>query len=387
MWDDLQAELTLLEHRNLLRTLSTVEAVDGPRVRIDGRWGVAWCTNDYLGLSQHPRLAAAAAEAAKQWGVGARASRLLAGSTQVHAELEARVARWCSAEAAVVFASGYLANLGTLCTIAGPDDVILVDRLAHASLIDACRASRALLRVFRHNDVAQVRRLLPRYARARRRVIVTEGLFSMDGDFAPLADLLDAARACRAVVYLDDAHGVFALGASGRGSPERAGVSSDDMIYMGTLGKALGCQGGFIVGPASLIRAVHNRARAFIYATALAVPVAAAACEAVQVLEDDASPRLRLAERVGWLQQQLQSAGLLTARPSSHVVPIFLGVSSRAVRVASRLWEQGIFAPAIRPPTVPEGTARLRLSVSALHTQEQVDQLVAALRDVVSEAP
>lgn len=235
---------------------------------------VTWCSNDYLGLSLHPRVIRAACEAAQRWGVGARASRLLAGSTALHAKLEAQLAACFGAEAAIVFPSGYLANLGTISALLGPEDVVLVDRLAHASLIDACRASRARLRVFRHHDVEQVASLLSRSTTARRRMVVTEGVFSMDGDRAPLAQLADVVNAHDALLYLDDAHGAFVLGATGRGSPEAAGVAHGSMIYMGTLGKALGSQGGFVVGSKALVDFLRNRARHFIYATALATPVA-----------------------------------------------------------------------------------------------------------------
>ncbi|MBI3322949.1 MAG: aminotransferase class I/II-fold pyridoxal phosphate-dependent enzyme, partial [Candidatus Omnitrophica bacterium] len=274
-----EEELRALQGRDLLRRLTTIEEVRGAEVRLDGRWLVCWCSNDYLGLSLHPAVIRAAARAAARWGVGARASRLLAGSTALHAGLEDALAEFFGAEGAVVFASGYLANLGTLSALVGPRDLVVVDRLAHASLIDACRASRATLRVFPHNDVAALSRLLTR--RGGRRLVVTEGVFSMDGDRAPLAELLDVVQRHDAFLYVDDAHGAGVLGDTGRGSPEEAGVPHEHLLYMGTLGKALGAQGGFVAGPAPLIALLHNRARPFIYATALAPPAAAAALEAL----------------------------------------------------------------------------------------------------------
>jgi len=288
-------ELGGLGRRDLLRHPVTLEAVDGARVRIRGRWVTSWAGNDYLGFSTHPRLLRAAAKAAERWGVGARASRLLAGTTQLHEELERALAAFFGAEAACVFPSGYLANLGCLQALADVGDVVVADRLVHASLVDACRLSRATFRVFRHNDPAHLGQLLARYRRARRRVVVTEGVFSMEGHAAPLGALLAVTRTHGAVLYLDDAHGAFILGARGRGTPEQEGLPHGAMIYMGTLGKALGCQGAFLVGSGALVRMLQNRARPFLYTTALAPPLVAAALEGLRLIEAGGSTRERLA--------------------------------------------------------------------------------------------
>lgn len=381
--------------QGLLREVTPVEAVDGPRVRLRGRDVIWWCSNDYLGLSQHPSLAAAAAEASSRWGVGARASRLLGGTTACHEQLEGALAQWFGAEAALVYASGYLANLGILGCLLTAHDAVLVDRLAHASLVDAARATRARLRPFHHNDPLHAASLLVRLRGARRRVIVTEGVFSMDGDCAPLAELLDVAEAHDALLYVDDAHGAFVLGPRGRGAPEAAGLSHERFLYMGTLGKALGCQGGFVVGPRRVVQFLQNRSRPFIYATGLAVPVAAAALEALRVVEREGERRELLRQRARDLHAQLgdavgavatRSAVLPLERPS-HIVPVILGEAQRAVAVSERLWERGIWAPAIRPPTVRRGTARLRLSVTARHTREQIDALAHAVRDALGTLP
>jgi len=325
----------------------------------------------------------AAARAAARWGAGARASRLLAGSTALHAGLEGALAEFFGAEGAVAFASGYLANLGTLSALAGPRDLVVVDRLAHASLIDACRACRATFRVFPHNDVAELSRILKRHGaahRAGRRLVVTEGVFSMDGDRAPLAELLNIVRRHDAFLYVDDAHGAGVLGDTGRGSPEEAGVPHEHLLYMGTLGKALGAQGGFVVGPAPLIALLHNRARPFIYATALAPPAAAAALEALRIVREDPAPRARLRRNVERLGARLDV-------PASHIMPVIVGSARRACELSEALLARGLLAPAIRPPTVPEGTARLRLSVSALHTDEHIDALASALRELLHPRP
>ncbi len=364
---------------DLFRVVTSLEALRGVRARIDGRWVTLWCTNDYLGLSQHPRLIHAASRAMARWGVGARASRLLAGSTHLHEQLEDALAKFFHTDSAVVFASGYLANLGAIPALVGRDDLILVDRLAHASLIDACRLSHATLRVFHHQDPAHVRALLARYP-ARRRLIVTEGIFSMDGDAAPLRALQDVARAAGAWLYLDDAHGAFAVGATGRGSPEVAGVPHDELIYMGTLGKALGAQGAFVAGSTRLIQLMQNRARTFIYATALACPVVAAASEGIRLVARSPQARAQLAANSQRLVRALSQSGFVPpTQPVSHIVPVIVGSPRQARALAAHLWARGMFAPAIRPPTVPEGTARIRLSVSAAHTTSQIARLVQAL--------
>jgi 8-amino-7-oxononanoate synthase len=379
----LEEELRGLEDRRLFRRLKTLEAIDGPVVTIEGTRLVNWCSNDYLGLSTHPALTEAAARAARDWGVGARASRLLAGTARWHTELEAALADWFRTESAIVFPSGYLANLGTLGALAGVQDVVLVDRRAHASLIDAARATRAALRVFRHNDPEHVAHLLERLPKARRRFIVTEGLFSMDGDRAPLAELLEVAEAYHAVLYVDDAHGAFVLGAAGRGSPEAGGLSIDRFLYMGTLGKALGCQGGFVAGSRSLIEFLRNRSRPFIYTTALAVPIAAAAVRALELVRDEPQRRQMLQMRAERLHAQLSACGLVAGEPS-HIIPVVVGETARTLELAEALWTRGIWASAIRPPTVPPGTARLRLSVTTLHTEAQIDALVTALREALA---
>jgi 8-amino-7-oxononanoate synthase len=379
---DLSDELQALERGGLRRRLTAIEAVRGPMVRVQGRELVCWCSNDYLGLSGHPALATAASRAAAEWGIGARASRLLAGTTSCHVQLEASLAAFFGAEAALVFPSGYLANLGTLRALLAPEDAVFVDRLAHASLIEATRQTGARFRLFAHNDLDQLDALVAREPRARRRIIVSEGVFSMEGDQAPLSALVALAERHEALLYLDDAHGAFVVGQTGRGTPEAAGVGHERLLYMGTLGKGLGCQGGFVIGPRVLIEYLHNRARSFIYATALAVPVAAAACEALRIVALEPQRRWRLAERSAQLHEALSGAGLrrLDAGPS-HIVPVVVGEAARASALAARLWAAGIWAPAIRPPTVPRGAARLRLSVTAPHEPDHTEALVAALRE------
>ena len=373
----LDEELLTLRDRHVFREPVIIEASDGARIRIGGRWVLNCASNDYLGLSDDARVIRAAQATAMAWGVGAKASRLLAGSTRVHQDLERELAQLFQAEACVVFGSGYLANLGALHALANDEDFVVVDRLAHASLIDACRATRATLRVFHHNDPEHLRAVLRQYPRGRRRLVVTEGLFSMDGDRAPLAELVRVAESGGACVYLDDAHGVFATGQRGLGTIEQEGVSVDRVILMGTLGKALGAQGGFVVGSETLIRAVQNRARTFIYSTALATPIAAAALEALRIVREQPELRRRLATAVRQFQ-----ASRGTRQPASHIIPMVVGTSNAALTLAHGLWDRGIFAPAVRPPTVPEGTARIRISLTTQHTADQLTRCAKALSEL-----
>ena len=379
---DLSSELVALRRKGLDRRLITVEAIGGPVVRVEGKTVVSWCSNDYLGLSSHPALAEAAARAAAAFGIGARASRLLAGTTSWHARLEESLAAWFGAEAALVYSSGYLTSLGSLAALLSSQDAVYLDRCAHASLFDAARASRATVRIFQHDDVADLTRVLSR-ATARRRVVITEGVFSMDGDVPPLAELVEVAETHGALVYLDDAHGAFVLGATGRGAPEAAGIPHRRLLYMATLGKALGCQGGCVVGPRVLIDLLRHRARTFIYTTAPSVPVTAAAVAALEVLRSEPQRREVLWERVHRLRRGLGSVGIEPGASASPIIPILIGGTRQATDLSRRLWERGLWAPAIRPPTVPEGAARLRLSVTARHTEAQIDQLVEALRDAL----
>ncbi|HEX9780612.1 MAG TPA: 8-amino-7-oxononanoate synthase [bacterium] len=376
----LQADLDSLERRQLLRGMTVLDAAEGSAVSIRGRRIVCFCLNDYLGLSRHPRVSDAAARSARDWGVGARASRLLAGTTRIHEALEGALAEWHGAARALVYSSGFLANLGTITSLVSAGDCVLIDRLSHASLIDAARASRATLKVFRHNDVGQVRALLGRAGGSRRSLVITEGVFSMDGDAAPLRELAEAAGAHGALVYVDDAHGAFVRGRCGRGSLEAAGLDErSPVVYMATLGKALGSQGGFVAGPAALIRTLENRARSFIYSTALAVPAAAAALEALRLLGEEPWRRASLEARARQLHAGLRERGFRTPATASHIAPVVVGAPASALALAEVLWDRGLWCPAIRPPTVPAGTSRLRLSLTADHREEDVEAVLGAL--------
>lgn len=381
LFAELRQELDALEAQGLRRQVRCIETIDGAHMRVDGQEVVCWCSNDTLGLSVHPVLIEAASKAARKWGVGARASRLLSGTTTCHRDLEEALASWFKAESAIVFASGYLANHGALTALLESHDAVVVDRLVHASLIDAAKASGATLRVFRHNDPGHLEEVLGR-TQGRRKWVVSEGVFSMDGDRAPLKDLLAVTQKQGAVLYLDDAHGAFATGQTGRGTPEVLGVDPAALIYMGTLGKALGSQGGFLIGSSDWIEWLRQRARSWIYTTALSVPAAAAALAALNLLEYDRSPQKQLQENTRALFAHLSGQKAIPREASaSHILPWITGSTSSALALASKLWDAGIWCPAIRPPTVPKNTARLRLSVSALHSKEDIERLVSVLKE------
>ena len=343
---------------------------------------LSFASNDYLGLAAHPALAAAAAEVAARDGFGASASRLVTGDLPAHRTLEAGLASFVGLPSALLFPSGYQTNLGVLCALAGPDDLIVSDALNHASIIDGCRLTRARVAVYPHLDAATARRQLAEGGAARRRLLVTESLFSMDGDVAPLAELARAAADTDAILVVDEAHALGVLGPGGRGLAAAAGVVPD--VLVGTLGKAFGAGGGFAAGVAPLRDLLVNRARTFIFTTAIPPPVAAAAAAALAIVAGPEGERRRTIldghRRV--LGAGLVARGLRAEAAPGPIASVVLGTEARALTVAAALRDRGLWVPAIRPPTVPPGTARLRITLSAEHEGEDV----AALADALAEA-
>jgi 8-amino-7-oxononanoate synthase len=339
---------------------------------------VPFCSNDYLGLRRDPRLAEAAAAAAREFGTGAGSSRLIGGSLPLTAGLERDLAAFKGYEAALVFTSGYQAAVGTISALVGAGDEVYLDKLDHASLIDGARLSRARLHTYAHGDTARLRRLLQRAPRGRR-LVITDGLFSMDGDVAPLREIGELAARFEAGVMVDEAHATGCLGEGGRGSAELLGAEHLVAISMGTLSKALGSLGGFVCASRRAVDVLVNRARSFIYTTAAAPPQLAAASAALSIVRAEPQRRERLARRAELLRTSLSDAGFDTGRSTTHVVPVILGENSAALSAAAYLRENGYFCPAVRYPTVPRGTARLRLSVSSEHSPDDVRGLVDVL--------
>ncbi len=379
---DLAARLAGLRARGLLRATREVQGAQGPHVRLDGRQVLLLCSNNYLGLAEHPRVREAAAEAAVRWGAGAGAARLVSGTMTPHRELETALAAFKDREAALLFGSGYLANIGVISALAGPGEVVFSDALNHASIIDGCRLARAEVFVYRHLDTEHLRWGLER-AGSRAALIVSDGVFSMDGDVAPVAEITELGRRFGARVMVDEAHGTGTLGPGGRGACAEAGVAQEVDVLLGTLGKALGSQGAFVAGNRELLRYLMNAARTFVFSTAVAPPAVGAALAALELLIGDPGMVDRLAARGAALRDELERRGLGTHGSRTQIVPLVLGDPELAVGVCERALERGVFAQAIRPPTVAPGTSRLRMAVMATHEE---DELRAAAATIVSAA-
>jgi 8-amino-7-oxononanoate synthase len=385
--DVLGAALDRLTRAGLRRTLGCVERRRPGTVAIDGREVVDFASNDYLGLAADERLREAVRHALDDSALGAASARLIAGNHPLHAALERDLAAFKGTEAALLFASGYAANIGTIPALIGRRDAVYGDALNHASLIDGCRLSGAEFRTFPHCDVDALAALLDAdRGRYRRQLIVVDGVFSMDGDLAPLDRLVPLARAANAWLYVDDAHATGVLGAHGRGCAEHWGgrVEGEIDVVMGTLGKALGTMGAFVCGSRTLIDYLTNRARAFVFTTGTPPALAAAAATAVQIAHTEDWRRTRLRSNARRLRDGLRSLGLVVPGPDDgHIVPIVVGDAERAVRLGAALRARGFLVGAVRPPTVPLGGSRLRLSLSAAHMEAQIDGVVGALSETL----
>ncbi|MBI5015305.1 MAG: 8-amino-7-oxononanoate synthase [Deltaproteobacteria bacterium] len=378
-----ERDLEAVAAADALRSLRPLEGPTAARVRVEGRELRNFSSNDYLGLAADPRLAEAAGAAARRWGSGAGASRLITGTLGIHGELEEALAALKGAETALLFSTGYQANLGLLQALA-PEGVILSDELNHASLVDGCRLARAQVAVYRHGDTNHLADLLSQHADAPRTIVATDGVFSMDGDLAPLPALLAAAEPRGGLVIVDDAHATGVLGA-GRGTAHHLGVDPGRVVHMGTLGKALGSFGAFVAGPAPIRDLLVNRARSLIYTTAPPPPAVGAALAALGVLRDEPW-RLGALERNGRaLREGLRALGFRVSEAPTPIVPLVLGGNRRTLRWSRGLWERGFWVHPIRPPTVPEGTSRLRLTVTAAHTAADLAGLLQALAEVARE--
>lgn len=378
--ESLQADLARLKARDLYRSRRVVaERGVGPVVLADGRRLIDFCSNDYLGLARDLRPAEAMSRAVRTWGTGATSAHLVTGHTAVHHALEDDLARFTGRERALLFSTGYMANLGVVAALAGRHDLIVEDRLNHASLIDAARLAGAVTRRFSHADPEAAARRLE-VGRGRRRLIVTDGVFSMDGDMAPLRQLADVAQRHGAWLVVDDAHGLGVLGDSGRGSLEACGVAPEEApVLVGTLGKAFGTFGAFVAGSASLVETLIQRARTYIYTTAPPPPVAAASRRCLEIAIAEPWRRARVHSLIHRFRAGAASLGIRLAESLSPIQPILIGDPAAALEASDDLFRQGMWVVAIRPPTVPKGSARLRVTLSAAHRDEDVDDLLEAL--------
>jgi 8-amino-7-oxononanoate synthase len=372
--------LAIQSERGLRRAVRRVEPIDGRTVKIDGRVVINLGSNNYLGLSGHPEVIEAAATALKTHGGGSTGARLTSGTNHNHIELEADIAEWKGAEAALLFTSGYACALGTIPAIVGPQDLILSDELNHACLIDGARLSRATIRVFAHNDMSQLQSLLVDRSRFRHTLVVTEGVFSMDGDLSPLPAIVEICEAHDAWLMLDDAHGGGVLGPGGAGTAAHFGLTARVPIQMGTLSKSLGFEGGFIAGSRPLIDMLVNKARSFIFNTSAPASTIAGARKALALCQAEEERREALYINGSLLRDGLKSAGYEVPTGISPIIPVIVGGAEETVQLSSRLMDRGIWAPAIRPPTVPDGKARLRMSLTADHTVDDIKRIIAAMK-------
>jgi 8-amino-7-oxononanoate synthase len=382
----LAGDLTDRRERQLFRTLRPIDATDGPEITREGRTYVQFCSNNYLGLATHPALIDAARDATARHGTGAGASRLVAGSLAIHHELEAALARFKQAEAALLFPTGFMANLAVLTTFAGEGDLVVSDKLNHASLLDAAKFSGAAHRTFPHRHYARAAELLARETMPKRegdpalRILTSDSVFSMDGDCADLPALCDAADAANAIVIIDEAHGTGVLGPRGAGLAELQNVEHRIALTVGTLSKAFGSVGGFVTGPRTAIDMLINGARSFIYTTALPPACAAAALAALHIIENEPGRRARVLALADHVRKELRALQFDCGDSATPIIPVILGDSATALRAADFLLELGLFVPAIRPPTVPPNSARLRVSLMATHTDGHIERLLAAMK-------
>jgi glycine C-acetyltransferase/8-amino-7-oxononanoate synthase len=369
-----------LAAQHLTRHLTPLHSGVGPMVEMAGRQILLLASNDYLGLAMHPEVVQSAIEATQRFGAGAGAARLISGSLPPHQELESALAQFKGTEAALTFSSGYLANIGTIPALIGRDGLILADRLCHASLIDGCRLSAADFRVYRHNDTDHLESLLSARRQARQTLIVTDGLFSMDGDLAPLPELCRLAKTYEAELYIDDAHGTGVMGPHGRGTAEHFGLDADLPFQMGTLGKAFGSSGAYLAGSSTLIHYLINTSRSFIFTTAPPPSSAAAVTTALRVMQREPERHTRLWANREQLFSGLMQLGFSLSPSVSPIMPILVGNAEAAISFAEHLFTEGVYAPAIRPPSVPDATSRIRVTVTSEHTPNHIDHALTAFQ-------
>lgn len=374
-------ELKRLKESGLLRRLVTVQSPHGSRIIINNKEFINFSSNDYLGLSRDPRVIDVAINTLRRYGIGSGSSRLLSGTYPPHTRLEKVIARFKKADRSIVFNSGYSANTGIIPAISDNKTVIFSDELNHASIIDGIRLSKADVKVYRHKDVGHLESLIKKSIKGKKGLIITDAVFSMDGDLAPINEILQLSKRYDCLLMVDDAHGTGVLGRKGRGTLEHLGINDKDIIQMGTLSKAVGCFGGFIAGSSELIEFLINKARSFIYSTSLPPSIIEACIKAIELIVDDSEGlRKRLWRNRERLYKGLRDLGFDTMDSETQVVPILIGGIDETLRISRYLYNNGIFAPAIRPPTVPEGKCRIRFSVTAMHTDEDIDMVLEGMR-------
>jgi len=380
----LERELDEIKEKNLYRTLRLLKGEQQPVVIIDDREVILLCSNNYLGLSSHPKLKAAAKEAIDKYGCSASSSRLISGNMGLHEKLEGKIANFKKTEDSLLFNSGYTANVGVIPTLIGKGDVIFSDELNHASIIDGCRMSRAEIRVFPHKDMDFLEKLLSESSKFKRKLIITDGVFSMDGDLAPLPEIVKLADKYSSAIMVDDAHATGILGRGGRGIVEHYGLDGKVEIIMGTLGKALGSFGAYIAGNKILKEYLINKCRSFIFTTALPPPVLASSFAAIELIEGEPQIREKLWSNVKYLRKELTQLGY-SIGGETQIIPIIIGDEGLTMTLGERLLDEGVFVQGIRYPTVPRGKARLRITVSSAHSMDNLEKALDAFDKVGHE--
>lgn len=381
----IETELQRLNEAGLYRRLRRVSGDQGPTLILDDKEVVNFSSNNYLGLANHPALREAAKDAIDRYGCGSGASRLISGNMTLHEELEAKLAELKGTEAALVFNSGFQANVGIISTLIGQGDAVVSDALNHASIIDGCRLSRAQVYVYGHADLQQLEDCLKQASACRRKLIVTETLFSMDGDEAPLEEMVDLAGKYDAMLMVDEAHATGIYGPNGAGIVAKMGLGDRVLVQMGTLGKALGGFGAYVAGSTALCDLIVNRCRSFVFTTSLPPAVVAMAIAALDIVKKEPERRRSLWENCARLQSGLKALGYAISNSQSQILPLMVGDANECMRLSERLLERGIFAQGIRPPTVPLGTSRLRITVMATHSREHLQRALGAFEEVARE--
>jgi len=382
----IQDELKEIRNAGLYRRLRRVENEQGPTLLLDGREVINFSSNNYLGIANHPALATAAKEAIDRYGCGSGASRLISGNMTLHEELEKQLAEFKGTEAALVFNSGFQANTGILSTLAGEGDAILSDELNHASIIDGCRLSRAKTIVYVHCDLGQLEEALKQAGSCRRKLIVTETIFSMDGDEAPLTGIVELAEKYDAAVMVDEAHATGIFGPGGAGVVSKLGLVDRVLVQMGTLGKALGGFGAYVAGSQAVRDLLINRCRSFIFTTSLPPAIMAMAMAAIDLVEGEPERREALWNNCRLLSDGLKKMGFSLDEIQSPILPLIIGDADKCMQFSEQLLERGVFAQGIRPPTVPPGTSRLRITLMATHTREQLQIALDAFKEVKKQS-
>jgi glycine C-acetyltransferase len=376
----LSEQLETWKREGTYQRLRELQTACGPVCRVDGREVINLASNNYLGLADHPKLKEAATEAIRRYGVGSAAVRTIAGTMSLHLELERRIAEFKKTEACVVFQSGFAANAGTVAAILGPEDHIVSDELNHASIIDGCRLSKARIHIFPHKDVAAADRILSELdGEPGRKLLITDGVFSMDGDIAPLPQLVEVAERHGAIMMVDDAHASGVLGRAGRGTVDHFNLHGRVHIQVGTLSKAIAAIGGYVCGSRDLIEFLYHRARPFLFSTSHPPSVAATCLAALDLLEKEPERIERLWQNTEYFKGELRKAGFQTGASETPITPILIGDAALAFRFSNELFEEGVFATGVGYPTVPKGKARIRTIVTAVHTREHLDRALEIL--------